>query len=73
MDIWDQWDGIAAVAELADAQVSKTCGGIPIMWVRFPPAALGPLAHLVERTLRMGKVAGSIPARSTRECMMYRV
>ena len=30
----------AAVAELADAQVSKTCGGAPTMWVRFPPAAL---------------------------------
>ena len=27
------------MAELADAQVSKTCGSDPIVWVRFPPAA----------------------------------
>ncbi len=31
----------------------------------FPQKIIGPLAHLVERTHGMGKVAGSSPAWST--------
>ena len=61
------------MAELADAQVSKTCGSDPIVWVRFPPAAqigcwqmkLGAGGSMVERCIRIAEVGSSTLLRST--------
>ena len=38
---------------------------------RYGPVKFGPLAHLVERTHGMRKVAGSSPARSTKEIVKF--